>query len=113
MMNTVLYYTTELPNVVIMISDGLRRLPDGVGRDAAFLKIHQRGVQWKRGVVIYMMLHTSSLHHAAHIHCTPFPLHPLVMNMPSPPTRSLDFREFDSSKLLILKGGNSHVRIIL
>ena len=23
------------------------------------LKIHQRGVQWKQGVVIYMMLHTS------------------------------------------------------
>ena len=30
---------------------------------------------------------------------------------PSPPTKSLDFRGFDSSKLLILKGGNSHVRI--
>ena len=32
---------------------------------------------------------------------------------PSPPTKSLGFRGFDSSKLLILKGGNSHVRIIL
>ena len=32
---------------------------------------------------------------------------------PSPPTKSLDFRGFDSSKLLILKGGNSHIRIIL
>ena len=32
---------------------------------------------------------------------------------PSPPTKSFDFRGFDSSKLLILKGGNSHVRIIL
>ena len=31
---------------------------------------------------------------------------------PSPPTKSLDFRGFDSSKLLILRGGNSHVRII-
>ena len=30
---------------------------------------------------------------------------------PSPPIKSLDFRGFDSSKLLILKGGNSHVRI--
>ena len=31
---------------------------------------------------------------------------------PSPPTKSLGFRGFDSSKLLILKGGNSHVRMI-
>ena len=32
---------------------------------------------------------------------------------PSPPTKSFDFRGFDSSKLLILKGGNCHVRMIL
>ena len=32
---------------------------------------------------------------------------------PSPPTKSSGFRGFDSSKLLIIKGGNSHVRIIL
>ena len=31
---------------------------------------------------------------------------------PSPPTKSLGFRRFDSSRLLILKGGNSHVRRI-
>ena len=31
---------------------------------------------------------------------------------PSPPTKSLGFKGFDPSKLLILKGGNSHVRII-
>ena len=29
---------------------------------------------------------------------------------PSPPTKSLGFGGFDSSRLLILKGGNSHVR---
>ena len=29
---------------------------------------------------------------------------------PSPPTKSLDFRGFDSSRLLIQRGGNSHVR---
>ena len=29
---------------------------------------------------------------------------------PNPPTKSLDFRGFDSSKLLILRDGNSHVR---
>ena len=28
---------------------------------------------------------------------------------PSPPTKSFDFRGFDSSRLLILRGGNSHV----
>ena len=28
---------------------------------------------------------------------------------PSPPTKSFDFRGFDSSKFLILKGGNSYV----
>ena len=30
--------------------------------------------------------------------------------MPSPPIKSLDFRGFDSSRLLILRVGNSHVR---
>ena len=29
---------------------------------------------------------------------------------PSPPIKSLDFRGFDSSRLLILRGRNSHVR---
>ena len=29
---------------------------------------------------------------------------------PSPPTKSLGFSGFDSSRLLILRGGNSHVR---
>ena len=37
----------------------------------------------------------------------------LLLYTPSPPIKSLGFRGFDSSKLLILKGGNSHVRIIL
>ena len=32
------------------------------------------------------------------------------LDTPSPPTESFDFRGFDSSKLLILKGANSHVR---
>ena len=43
-------------------------------------KIHQRGVQWKQGVVIYMMLYTSLLFHTTPIHCTPLRLHPPVMN---------------------------------
>ena len=49
------------------------------------LKIHQRGVQWKQGVVIYMMLYTSLLYHAPPIHCTPLPLHPPVMNTQTHP----------------------------
>ena len=32
---------------------------------------------------------------------------------PSPPTKSLDFRGFDSNKLLILRGGNYHIHIIV
>ena len=31
---------------------------------------------------------------------------------PSLPTKSLDFRRFDSSRLLILRGGNYHVRTV-
>ena len=33
----------------------------------------------------------------------------IEMSAPSPPIKSLDFRGFDSSRLLILRGGNSHV----
>ena len=34
-------------------------------------KIHQRGVQWKQGVVVYMLLDTSVLYDTTPIHCTP------------------------------------------
>ena len=40
------------------------------------IKIYQRGVQWKQGVVIYMLLYTSLLCTTTPIHCTPLPLHP-------------------------------------
>ena len=43
-------------------------------------KIHQRGVQWVQGVVIYMMLYNSLLYNTTPIHCTPLRLHPPVMN---------------------------------
>ena len=36
-----------------------------------------------------------------------------VVRTPSPPTKSLDFRGFDSSRFLILRGGNSHVHMIV
>ena len=32
------------------------------------------------------------------------------INTPSPPTKSLGFDGFDSSKLLIIFGGNYHIR---
>ena len=38
--------------------------------------ILQRGVQWKQGVVVYMMLDTSSLYDTTTIHCTPPPTAP-------------------------------------
>ena len=51
------------------------------------LKIHQRGVQWKQGAVISMMLYTSLLHNITPIHCTPLPLHPSLMNTQGPHSR--------------------------
>ena len=39
-----------------------------------------KGVQWKQGVAIYMMLYTSLLCDTTPIHCTPLPPHPPVMN---------------------------------
>ena len=48
--------------------------------DLSKLRIHQRGVQWKQDVVIYMMLYTSLLYSTTPIHCTPLPLHPPLMN---------------------------------
>ena len=36
----------------------------------------------------------------------------LLIITPSPPIKSLDFRRFDSSRLLILRGGNSHIQRI-
>ena len=47
------------------------------------LKIHQMGVQWKQGVVVYMMLYTSLLHDTTPMHCTPLPVHSPVMNTQS------------------------------
>ena len=44
------------------------------------VKILQRGVQWKQGIVICMTLCISLLHNTTPIHCTPLPLHPPVMN---------------------------------
>ena len=52
----------------------------GVGVASASLKIHQRGVQWKQGVVICMLLDTSLLYKTTPIRCTPPHCTPPVMN---------------------------------
>ena len=43
--------------------------------------ILQRGVQWKHGVVIGMVLCTILLYNATPIHCTPLPLHPPLQSI--------------------------------
>ena len=57
------------------------------GMTPARVKIHQREVQWKQGVVFCMILHTSSLRSATPIHCTPLRLHPPLMNTHMTPAR--------------------------
>ena len=47
---------------------------------AVLVKIHRWGVQWKQGVVVYIILHIVLLHNATPIHCTPLPLHFPLMN---------------------------------
>ena len=42
--------------------------------------IHQRGVQWKQGVVVYIVLSAVLLYNTTPIHCTPLRLHPPLMN---------------------------------
>ena len=48
-----------------------------------------KGVQWKQGVVIYLMSYISLLDNTPPIHCTPLPLHPPVMNTQAPRTPSM------------------------
>ena len=61
-----------------------RRAPPALFSSARFGglgdQVHQRGMQLKQGVVIYMMLYTSLSYNTTPIHCTPLPLHPPVMN---------------------------------
>ena len=44
------------------------------------IKIHQRGVQWKQGVVVYTILYAVLLFNTAPIHCTPSDCTPILMN---------------------------------
>ena len=45
------------------------------------LYILQRGVQWKQGVVICMVLYIILLCNTTPIHCTPLPLHPPLQSI--------------------------------
>ena len=55
-------------------------------RQAESVKIHQRGVQWKQGVVICVMLYTSLFHIITPIHCT-LPTAPPCNEYPRNPCR--------------------------
>ena len=48
-------------------------------------KIHPRGVQWKQGVLVYMILYAVPLYNTTPMHCTPLRLHPPLMNTHSCP----------------------------
>ena len=50
---------------------------------APSIYILQRGVQWKQGVVISMVLYASLLCDTTPIHCTPDPLHPPLQSIQS------------------------------
>ena len=45
------------------------------------LYILQRGVQWKQGVVVYILLQAVLLCNTTPIHCTPLPLHPTLQSI--------------------------------
>ena len=45
-------------------------LRQGEGARSTVFKIQQRGVQWKQGVVMCMMLYISSLYNTTPVHCT-------------------------------------------
>ena len=62
---------------------------------------------------IHFYDHHTNEHHTFNSGVMVFRGNRLSNTTPSPPTKSLDFEGFDSSKLLIIKGGNSHVRMIL
>ena len=47
------------------------------------VKTHQRGVQWKQGVVIYVLIYTSVLYGTTPINCSRLPLHPPCNDYPT------------------------------
>ena len=63
--------------------------------------IPQRGLQWKQGVVIRMLLYTTLLYNTTPIHCTPLRLHPPVMNTQAPLTRTASAADLRAKKIYI------------
>ena len=55
-------------------------------RYAWILKIHQRGVQWKQGVVVYIISWAVVLYNTTPIHCTALRLHPPCNEYPATAT---------------------------
>ena len=49
--------------------------------EASPIYILQRGVQWKQGVVVWMVLYASLLYNTTSIHCTPLRLHPPLQSI--------------------------------
>ena len=63
----------------VAILDQGRRLTSPLVK-ALIIKIHQRGVQWKQGVVVYNILWAVLLDKITPIHCAPLRLHPPLTN---------------------------------
>ena len=63
-------------------------------------------------IVLIVIVRISNNNHNRVALCPPGrgPIPNISLVTPSPPTKSLGFEGFDSSRLLILRGGNSHVR---
>ena len=59
---------------------------------------------------IYIYISLCSQNNTAHKRAVSALVRVSLPSSTSPPTKSFDFRGFDSSRLLILRGGNSHVR---
>ena len=85
-----LVWLLVIVNVVILLLMDVGRSPpcllsgavsDTFGKiKVGQLKIHQRGVQWKQGVVMCVLLCTTLLCNTTPIHFTPLRLHPPLMN---------------------------------
>ena len=70
---TILYYTISYYAILYWAPSGRHGAHP---RPDVELYILQRGVQWKQGVVIRMLLYTILLYNTTPIHYTPLPLHP-------------------------------------
>ena len=68
------------------------------------LKIHQRGVQWKQGVVVYILWCIVLLNNTTPIHCTPLRLHP---PMPSIHRHRQEFYDLATYRAVLFQHRNA------